>query len=118
MSEIVSSSKPTPIFDNLLSLFRADEQQINNINEAKLLHSNGKFYYATNEYVGALVSYSCSAVLLNSIIRAIPDNTSTNKALFDNANELLNCCLRAVQTLQEKTKSSKPKDDADNSKDW
>ena len=118
MSEIVSSSKPTPIFDNLLSLFTADEQQINNINEAKLLHSNGKFYYATNEYVGALVSYSCSAVLLNSIIRAIPDNTSTNKALFDNANELLNCCLRAVQTLQEKTKSSKPKDDADNSKDW
>jgi len=39
--------------------------------EANILYDNGKFYYASNEKVGALVSYSCATVLLNSIVQRL-----------------------------------------------
>ncbi len=70
------------------------------IKEAEILYSNAKFYYASNEFNGALVSYSCAAVLLNSIIRQLTDPLKTR------ANNILNCCLSAVQILQEKVKTS------------
>ena len=37
--------------------------------EANVLYNNGKFYYSSGESVGALISYSCATVLLNSILR-------------------------------------------------
>ena len=44
------------------------------ITEAAILYNNAKFYYTNNEFNGALVSYSCAAVLLNSIVRQLPQN--------------------------------------------
>ena len=72
------------------------------IKEAEILYSNAKFYYASNEFNGALVSYSCAAVLLNSIVRQLQLNSTLQKQ----ANDILNCCLSAVQILQEKVKTS------------
>ena len=46
----------------------------NNVEEANILYNNGKFYYSSGEMVGALVSYSCATVLLNSILRFITIN--------------------------------------------
>ncbi len=102
------------------------------INEASILYNNAKFYYANNEFNGALVSYSCAAVLLNSIVRQLdasftierggqianPDEINKCKTT---AAELLSCCLNAVEVLQGKVKSmsssaSGPKDDE--KKDW
>lgn len=52
------------------------------INEASILYNNAKFYYANNEFNGALVSYSCAAVLLNSIDRQLDQiNNSPSSSL-------------------------------------
>jgi SpoVK/Ycf46/Vps4 family AAA+-type ATPase len=50
----------------------------NEIVEANILYNNGKFYYSSGESVGALVSYSCATVLLNSIKKHI---SSSNKGI-------------------------------------
>jgi hypothetical protein len=51
----------------------------NDLEEANILYKNAKFYYSTNEYQGALVSYSCASVLLNSISRQL-ESTGTSSA--------------------------------------
>ena len=111
------------------------------INEASILYNNAKFYYANNEFNGALVSYSCAAVLLNSIDRQLdqinksssssssssPSSSSSSSRVDpirnaqDAAYDLLNCCLSAVEVLQGKVKSTSSsaggsKDDE--KKDW
>jgi SpoVK/Ycf46/Vps4 family AAA+-type ATPase len=107
------------------------------INEASILYNNAKFYYANNEFNGALVSYSCAAVLLNSIDRQLQQirkpsssSSSSSSSLSDNpilqqANnasyDLLHCCLNAVEVLQGKVKtgSSSAGGSKDNEKkDW
>ena len=59
----------TSIFNELNIHFT--NTQIETLNEIKILYGNAKFYYSTNEFSGALVSYSCAAVLLNSMIREL-----------------------------------------------
>lgn len=85
------------------------------IEEAAILYNNAKFYYTNNEFSGALVSYSCAAVLLNSIVRQLPQADQQRKA-----SELLNCCLSAVEVLQNKVKSSSSSGSSkdDEKKDW
>jgi SpoVK/Ycf46/Vps4 family AAA+-type ATPase len=64
-----------------------------------------------------LVSYSCAAVLLNSIVRQLPKGSDQQKS----ASEILNCCLSAVQILQDKVKSSSGSSGSskdDEKKDW
>ena len=96
----------------------------NDINEADTLYKNAKFYYSTNEYQGALVSYSCTAVLLNSVMRQLSQTDNSN-AIEGGAekrkvvSEVLNCCLRAVEVLFEKTKKMKKGgDDDEDDKEW
>ena len=60
------------IFDSINKYAQGqDEEFKNEVNEVNQLYNNGKFYYSTGENVGALVSYSCAAVLLNSILRKV-----------------------------------------------
>lgn len=90
----------------------------NDLEEANILYKNAKFYYSTNEYQGALVSYSCASVLLNSISRQLAETNTEMKSQID---DILNCCLRAVDVLLEKTrkiKQSSNKDDEDGEKEW
>ena len=95
----------------------------NDLTEADTLYKNAKFYYSTNEYQGALVSYSCTAVLLNSLVRqlSLPANSAIpeNAAKKTEINNILNCCLQAVEVLFEKTKKlKKGNDDDEDDKDW
>ena len=55
----------------------------NDLTEADTLYKNAKFYYSTNEYQGALVSYYCTAVLLNSLVRQL--SLPANSAIPENA---------------------------------
>lgn len=101
----------------------------NDLEEANILYKNAKFYYSTNEYQGALVSYSCASVLLNSISRQL-ESTGTSSASSSAAStpqdnmkpkivDILNCCLRAVEVLLEKTKKIKKSADEDeDEKEW
>ncbi len=112
------------------------------LNEAKILYSNAKFYYSCNEFSGALVSYSCAAVLLNTIIRSVKNissepangrkvaivSSSSNNSISTiggekgNAlsllNQTLNCCLTAVEILQKKIPSFNPTEEKPELKDW
>ena len=101
----------------------------NDLEEANILYKNAKFYYSTNEYQGALVSYSCASVLLNSISRQL-ESTGTSSSSSSAAStpqdnmkpkidDILNCCLRAVEVLLEKTKKIKKSADEDeDEKEW
>ena len=67
----------TSVFGNIdtKSLSKTSKQTLE---EIKILYGNAKFYYSTNEFSGALVSYSCAAVLLNAMLRELsPANTNT-----------------------------------------
>jgi len=85
------------------------------IAESQLLYQNAKYYYSVNEYVGALISYGCASVLLNTIIRRL-ETIQTNitdsgkKQSINNvlvkANHLLECSLEAVEELQQKVSVS------------
>ena len=69
----------TSVFDNIdtQSLSKTSKQTLE---EIKILYGNAKFYYSTNEFSGALVSYSCAAVLLNAMLRELPpENTNTTQ---------------------------------------
>ena len=85
------------------------------IQESQLLYQNAKYYYSVNEFVGALVSYSCASVLINSTITQlqiiINDISDTNKqqlvkTIIDKANNILECCLESVEELQQKVSVS------------
>ena len=60
----------TSVFGNIdtKSLSKTSKQTLE---EIKILYGNAKFYYSTNEFSGALVSYSCAAVLLNAMLREL-----------------------------------------------
>jgi SpoVK/Ycf46/Vps4 family AAA+-type ATPase len=61
-----------PFYDKCKSFFGTKSKILqNNLNDANTLYNNGKFYYASGEMVSALVSYSCTAVLLNTLIQNI-----------------------------------------------
>ena len=84
--------------------------------EANVLYNNGKFYYSSGESVGALISYSCATVLLNSILRKIPQNQQNVRKSIQT---LMDSLLQVVQSLQQKVGSSKSSDKGDdNDKDW
>ena len=86
------------------------------IKDAKILYDNAKFYYMAGQLTGALVSFSCTSVLLNSLIKSLP-----HQELIDSTTNLLQCCLQAVNVLQAQvgSSSSKSKDDEDEeTKDW
>jgi SpoVK/Ycf46/Vps4 family AAA+-type ATPase len=71
------------------------------IKDAKILYDNAKFYAQTNDFTNALVSYSCAAVALEWILRALTDTDC--KLTVQN---ILNCCLSNVESLQSKIGSS------------
>jgi len=66
-----------------------DTNLLKTIEESETLYNNGKFYYTSGESIGALVSYSCCAVLLNSVLNGLngspatptPPATPTNSTL-------------------------------------
>jgi len=89
----------------------------NDLIEADTLYKNAKFYYSTNEYQGALVSYSCAAVLLNSASRQLSSN-NLNPDVKTELDNILNCCLSAVEVLLEKTKKTSKSSDDEETKDW
>jgi len=134
----------TSVFENIdtKSLSKTSNQTLE---EIKILYGNAKFYYSTNEFSGALVSYSCAAVLLNAMLRELstentnttqvatvsplpspsisrtPSNTSVVVAPNDTKKtltETLQCCLTAVEILQKKVGSSRADGEKDEKKDW
>ena len=100
------------------------------INESQILYQNAKYYYSAGEYSGALVSFACASVLLNTIMRRlnVEKNNATDlgeKAVLDDTitktENVLNCCLISVEELQTIVKnntSSGKKDDDDKPKEW
>jgi AAA+ superfamily predicted ATPase len=56
------------------NISNADPVLSTNILQAKTLYENAKFYYQAAELQGSLVSYSCAAILLDSIRRSIEHN--------------------------------------------
>ncbi len=85
------------------------------IKESQLLYQNAKYYYSVNEFVGALVSYSCASVLINSTITQLQtsldiisdsNDQATIQTIIDKANNILECCLESVEELQQKVSVS------------
>jgi len=82
------------------------------ITESQTLYQNAKYYYSVNEYSGALVSYACASVLLNTIIRRLEgyktQSSSSDSSItildkgITKASHILDCCLEAVEELQKK----------------
>ena len=121
-------------------------QNDNSFKEAKILYNNAKFYYACGQTVGALVSYSCAAVLLNVLIgqqqgeepyavafvpapqqpqpqanaaQAQAPRAEEQNPIVNKLKEIMRCCLSAVKDLQGKvniSSSSSKKDEE--TKEW
>ena len=80
------------------------------------LYNNGKFYYTSGESVGSLVSYSCATVLLNTILRKLPQNAAVIKPKISG---VMNSLLQIIQNLQQQVGSKKNDNaDEDGDKDW
>jgi SpoVK/Ycf46/Vps4 family AAA+-type ATPase len=105
------------VFKDIIAYAKNKPLIKNNVEEANILYNNGKFYYSSGEMVGALVSYSCATVLLNSILRAIPNAPENTTAIYA-INKLMNSLLQVIQNLQQSVGSSKSDDDKDETKDW
>ena len=108
------------------------------IEESQILYQNAKYYYSASEYAGALVSFACASVLLNTIIRrlkelkaqyekdsAMPDDEKKSKIntadeTIAKAEDVLNCSLISVEELQTIVRNSTTtkKDDDDKPKEW
>jgi DNA polymerase III delta prime subunit len=88
-------------------------------NQAKQLYNNGTYYLAINEFPGALVSYSCAAVLFNTFVQDNPNQASPIQIALKN---ILTCCLKAIENLQQKvsqlSSNGKNANDDDAEKDW
>ena len=73
MEDILSSDSKlacnSKVFDNVNKYAKDHSDIKDEVIEANVLYNNAKFYYSAGETVGALVSYSCAAVLINSILR-------------------------------------------------
>lgn len=95
-----------------------DDVLCKDIKDAQQLYGNAKFYYLAGQFSGSLVSYSCAAVLLNSIIHHLQQKNS-HQDLVNAASQILQCCLEAVNVLQPKVLSQKSdgKDDEEK-RDW
>jgi hypothetical protein len=104
---------------NMLKLFQSDDTILNDdVKQAIILYENGVFYYNAGELVGALVSYSCASISLDSINRKLK-NTQGNSQNIKATDILLNCCLRAVEELQPRVKLNKNKGkDNEEEKEW
>ena len=114
MGELTCNSK---IFEKMNKYAITDEAIKDEVVEANVLYNNGKFYYASGESVGALVSYSCAAVLLNSVVKKIPDTSDTVDVRKD-ADQIMNSLLQVIQSLQKKVGSNKPSNPDEKEKDW
>ena len=114
MGELTCNSK---IFEKMNKYAITDEAIKDEVVEANVLYNNGKFYYASGESVGALVSYSCAAVLLNSVVKKIPDTPDTVDVRKD-ADQIMNSLLQVIQSLQKKVGSNKPSNPDEKEKDW
>jgi len=117
------------------NILNADPVLSTNILQAKTLYENAKFYYQAAELQGSLVSYSCAAILLDSIRRSIEHNiqlnggpppgnqqlaassdsspplaaassNGSNGDIYQECVNILSCCLNAVEELQQKVRSS------------
>ena len=127
MSETINDNicENSKAFDSLKTVVVGEDTK-SDLNEANILYNNAKFYYTTGEFNGALVSYSCSAVLLNSLIRKLKQlglSDEANLKAVNDATKILNCCLSAVQELQGKVKKmstggSKGAGKDEEKKDW
>ena len=86
------------------------------ITETNILYNNAKFYYASNELMGAIVSYSCAAISLNWIMKSTNNHEDPRYLASE---QMLNCCLNAIEVLQQKlgTQKASNKED-DETKDW
>uniref|UniRef100_A0A6C0JZ98 AAA+ ATPase domain-containing protein n=1 Tax=viral metagenome TaxID=1070528 RepID=A0A6C0JZ98_9ZZZZ len=107
------------IFNEINEYAKNHESIKNAVIEANVLYNNGKFYYSSGESVGALVSYSCATVLLNSVLQQIKiteDETASQVVL--QINKIMNSLLQVIQSLQQKVGSNKSGDKDDNEKDW
>ena len=119
MEDILSSDSKlacnSKVFDNVNKYAKDHSDIKDEVIEANVLYNNAKFYYSAGETVGALVSYSCAAVLINSILRKLPNDLPAQTDMRN----LMNVMLQVVQTLQQQVGSggSNKKDD-DASKDW
>ena len=116
MSGGVASNTPLNFEQELSSALGQNEYNIlkPTIQESQLLYQNAKYYYSVNEFVGALVSYSCASVLINSSITQLQanldtvdsDKKPTIETIIEKANNILECCLEAVEELQQKVSVS------------
>jgi len=108
------------------------------IEESQILYQNAKYYYSASEYAGALVSFACASVLLNTIIRRLKElkaQYEKDSAMSDDekkskintadetiakAEDVLNCSLISVEELQTIVRNSTTtkKDDDDKPKEW
>lgn len=114
MTTEISICKSETPFKELNSLCQNERYRemafCKDIADAEKLYNNAKFYYVAGQLSGALVSYSCSAVLLNSILRSLNSLQEKPPSINDaikNASELLNCCLQAVEVIQPKVLQQK-----------
>ena len=109
------SVKPEPSFCDSDIFEKLKNKYEKVFDEPCVLYNNAKFYNSCGQTVGALVSYSCCAVLLNSLIKS-----NNYKDDLENLNKIMSCCLSAVKYLQEKvntTSVSSNKNDEE-TKDW
>jgi len=116
------------------------------ITQAIQLYNNAKFYLQAAELQGALVSYSCAAILLDSIRRNLQlepveedmgdESQTSGESVEENplsaslqvegtplseCEKMLNCSLNAVEDLQKKVRSlsgSSNKKEDEEEKDW
>jgi SpoVK/Ycf46/Vps4 family AAA+-type ATPase len=121
-----------PYAQQLLDILEENFKDIlgDEINESQILYQNAKYYYSAGEYSGALVSFACASVLLNTIMRRLKvekskyadNNTDVLNDTITKTENVLNCCLISVEELQAIVKnntSSGKKDDEDNKpKEW
>ena len=96
----------TSVFGNIdtKSLSKTSKQTLE---EIKILYGNAKFYYSTNEFSGALVSYSCAAVLLNAMLRElspanenqVPSVSNTSDVVVENETQVAKVTPSSSQSV-------------------
>ena len=94
--------------ESILEKIVENHQSIPDMKELLVLYKNAKFYMACGETIGSLVSYSCASVLIHSCINRLESSKhNRNKKDIDDLNDILSCCLTAVNELQTQANSLK-----------
>ena len=123
------------VFTSISTYARDPENGISlaDVTNAQILYENAKYYYQTGEYTGALVSYSCTSVLLYSLLKRLQPATLLHEAtggvpvdeerrkIKKNIEDILTCCLNAIKILNDKVRSMSSggnKDDDEKVKNW